>query len=39
MNRRLILLAPLALTACGSLLPAPKYIARTQWPLEPQPPI
>ncbi len=38
MNRRLILLAPFALSACTSLLPAPKYIARTNWPLAPQPP-
>lgn len=39
MNRRLILLAPLALSACTSLLPAPKYIARTSWPLDPPPPV
>jgi ABC-type uncharacterized transport system auxiliary subunit len=39
MNRRLILLAPCALAACTSLLPAHKYIARTSWPLDPQPPV
>ncbi len=38
MNRRLILLAPFAFTACASLLPAQKYIARTNWPLDPLPP-
>ena len=38
MNRRLILLAPFALTACASLLPKQKYIARINWPLDPQPP-
>ena len=38
MNRRAVLLAPLALTACGSLLPKQKYIARSNWPLAPKPP-
>jgi ABC-type uncharacterized transport system auxiliary subunit len=38
MRRRLMLLAPMALTACASLLPAQKYVARTDWPLEPEPP-
>lgn len=38
MRRRLILTAPLALSACASLLPAQKYVARTDWPLEPAPP-
>ncbi len=38
MNRRLILCAPLALSACASLLPAQKYIAHTNWPLAPAPP-
>ena len=38
MNRRTVLLAPLVLTACGSLLPKQKYAARINWPLAPQPP-
>jgi cholesterol transport system auxiliary component len=38
MKRRLILLSPLALSACGGLLPAPSYIPRTNWPLQPTPP-
>ena len=39
MRRRLLFLAaPLALVGCGSLLPAQKYIPRTIWPLQPQPP-
>lgn len=39
MRRRLLLLAaPLGLSGCGSLLPAQKYIPRTIWPLQPQPP-
>ncbi|MDD2795551.1 ABC-type transport auxiliary lipoprotein family protein [Acidocella sp.] len=38
MNRRFACLALLALSACTSLLPAQKYIARTSWPLAPQPP-
>lgn len=37
MNRRLILLAPLALSACGSLLPRQRYIPRINWPLNPPP--
>jgi cholesterol transport system auxiliary component len=39
MNRRFALLAPLALTACGSLLPRQQYIPRNNWPLAPQPPV
>lgn len=39
MHRRLILLAPLALAACGSLLPQQKYIPRINWPLQPLPPV
>ena len=39
MNRRLILLAPLALAGCGPLLPQQKYIPRVNWPLAPQPPV
>ena len=39
MNRRFLLLAPLALSACaGSLLPKQKYIPRIDWPLNPPPP-
>ncbi len=38
MKRRATLLAPLALTACGSLLPRQKYVPRINWPLEPAPP-
>jgi cholesterol transport system auxiliary component len=38
MKRRATLLAPLALTACGSLLPHQKYIPRVNWPLDPSPP-
>ncbi|HQT46501.1 MAG TPA: ABC-type transport auxiliary lipoprotein family protein [Acidocella sp.] len=38
MRRRLVLTAPLALSACASLLPAQKYVTRTDWPLEPAPP-
>jgi len=38
MNRRLVLFAPLALTACGSLLPQQTYIPRINWPLAPEPP-
>jgi cholesterol transport system auxiliary component len=37
MKRRATLLAPLALTACGSLLPRQKYIPRINWPLDPSP--
>ncbi len=36
-NRRLVLLAPLALASCGSILGPQKYIARTDWPLAPPP--
>ncbi len=39
MNRRMVLLSPLAFTACGSLLPKQKYIARVNWPLAPEPPV
>jgi len=38
MNRRLVLFAPLALTACGSLLPQQTYVPRINWPLAPEPP-
>ena len=38
MNRRLVLSAPLALTACGSLLPQQTYVPRINWPLAPEPP-
>jgi ABC-type uncharacterized transport system auxiliary subunit len=39
MNRRFLLLTPLALSACaGSLLPKQAYIPRINWPLDPQPP-
>ncbi len=37
-HRRLLLAAPLALAACGSLLPRQQYIPRTIWPLQPPPP-
>ena len=37
-NRRLVLLAPLALAGCGSLLGPQKYVALTDWPLAPPPP-
>ncbi|MBB5372251.1 ABC-type transport auxiliary lipoprotein family protein [Acidocella aromatica] len=37
-HRRLLLAAPLALSACASLLPAQKYTPRVSWPLQPQPP-
>jgi len=39
MNRRLVLFAPLALTACGSLLPQQTYVPRINWPLAPEPPV
>jgi ABC-type uncharacterized transport system auxiliary subunit len=39
MNRRFLLLTPLALASCaGSLLPKQRYIPRINWPLDPQPP-
>jgi cholesterol transport system auxiliary component len=38
MKRRVLLLAPLALSACGGLLPTQKYIPRVNWPLDPAPP-
>jgi cholesterol transport system auxiliary component len=38
MKRRFILAAPLGLAACGSLLPAQKYVPTTVWPLAPPPP-
>lgn len=37
-RRRLLLVAPLALSACASLLPAQKYTPRVSWPLQPAPP-
>ncbi len=39
MKRRMILAAPLGLAACGSVLPAQKYVAKVNWPLTPQPPV
>jgi cholesterol transport system auxiliary component len=36
--RRLLLTAPLVLTACASLLPAQNYVPRTDWPLDLAPP-
>lgn len=38
MKRRLILMAPVALSACGSLLPKQAYVPRVSWPLAPTPP-
>ena len=38
MKRRFALFTPLALSACGSLLPRQKYVPRVNWPLAPQPP-
>jgi cholesterol transport system auxiliary component len=38
MKRRMVLLAPLALGACSTLLPVQKYIPRVNWPLDPAPP-
>jgi len=38
MQRRLIMLAPLALGACASVLPQQKYVPKTDWPLAPPPP-
>jgi cholesterol transport system auxiliary component len=38
MQRRLIFAAPVLLAGCSSLLPAQKYVARVDWPLDPQPP-
>lgn len=37
-RRRFLLAAPLALSACASLLPAQKYTPRVSWPLQPLPP-
>lgn len=37
-HRRVVLVAPLGLAACSSLLPQQKYVARTIWPLQPAPP-
>jgi cholesterol transport system auxiliary component len=37
MQRRFLIGAPLALAGC-SVLPAQKYVARTDWPLDPPPP-
>lgn len=37
-RRSLMLLTPLVLAGCGSVLPRQKYIPRTIWPLQPQPP-
>lgn len=39
MRRRFMLATPLALSACGSLLPAQKYTPRINWPLQPAPPV
>jgi len=38
MKRRIVLAGPLALAGCASILPKQKYIPRTSWPLNPQPP-
>jgi cholesterol transport system auxiliary component len=38
MNRRFLLLSPLALASCVGLLPAQTYIPRINWPLDPAPP-
>jgi cholesterol transport system auxiliary component len=38
MHRRLVILAPLALGACASVLPQQKYVAKVDWPLAPPPP-
>lgn len=38
MKRRFLVAAPVLLTGCASILPQQKYIARTSWPLDPQPP-
>jgi cholesterol transport system auxiliary component len=37
MKRRIVLAAPVILAGCASILPKQKYIARTSWPLDPQP--
>ncbi len=37
-RRRLLLAAPLGLSACASLLPSQKYTPRVSWPLQPPPP-
>lgn len=37
-NRRLLLLAPLGLAGCGSLLGKEAYVPRHDWPLAPPPP-
>ena len=37
-RRSLLLLTPLVLASCGSVLPQQKYIPRTVWPLQPLPP-
>jgi len=39
MKRRIVLVAPLGLAACTSVLPAQKYVAKVNWPLAPQPPV
>ncbi len=39
MKRRIVLAAPLGLSACSSVLPAQKYVAKVNWPLTPQPPV
>ncbi|MDE8349966.1 MAG: ABC-type transport auxiliary lipoprotein family protein [Acidocella sp.] len=39
MQRRLILMAPLWLAGCGSLLPTQKYVRQVNWPLQPSPPV
>lgn len=38
MKRRIILVGPVLLAGCASLLPAQKYTPRTDWPLNPPPP-
>jgi cholesterol transport system auxiliary component len=39
MKRRLIVVAPVLLAGCASLLPKQKYIPQVSWPLNPQPPV
>jgi cholesterol transport system auxiliary component len=38
MRRRVVIVAPLALAACGSVLPRQQYIPQVDWPLAPPPP-
>jgi cholesterol transport system auxiliary component len=38
MKRRIVLVAPVLLAGCASLLPKQKYVPVVSWPLSPQPP-